>query len=105
MITILINTDGIENAENKLSISTNLQMMLWNCQLHSRVIGGRYMVKLTDIQMLLTRRFGSIATNGLGLYAVAKLRWVVGGFAIADIARVIGCPFIRINNLKTIICY
>lgn len=43
--------------------------------------------------------------NGLGLYAVAKLRWVVGGFAIADIARVIGCPFIRINNLKTIICY
>ena len=69
MITILINTDGIENAENKLGISTNLLMMLWSCQLVSQELGGRYMVKLTDIQMLLTRRFGSIATNYL-LYAI-----------------------------------
>ena len=30
------------------------------------------MVKLTDIQMLLTRRFGSIATNVLQLQEVAK---------------------------------
>ena len=73
MITILINTDGIENAENKLGISTNLLMMLWSCQLVSQELGGRYMVKLTDIQMLLTRRFGSIATNGKVLLSVWEL--------------------------------
>jgi hypothetical protein len=44
-ITTLISTDGIENVENKLGISTNLQMMLWSCQLLSQELGGLCMVR------------------------------------------------------------
>lgn len=43
--------------------------------------------------------------NWFGLYAVAKLRWLVGGFAIADIARVIGCHSFGLLILKQTICY
>lgn len=57
----------------------------------------------TSLQMCAVGNF--ITYYGFGLYAVAKLRWLVGGFAIADIARVIGCPFIELLILKQTICY